>query len=218
MRVLLVEDDAALSAALMRALQDQAFAVDHVGTGEEALDRAAVNAYDVVLLDRGLPGRSGDDVCRELIAQAVPPRILMLTAADAVHDRVAGLDIGADDYLTKPFALAELLARVRALARRPPRSMAPVLERGGLRLDGNRRTVERDGRPVGLTRKEFGVLEELLRAEGTVVSAEQLLERVWDENADPFTNAIRITMMTLRRKLGEPAVIETVTGVGYRLT
>jgi DNA-binding response OmpR family regulator len=156
-------------------------------------------------------------VCKAVIDAGGTARVLMLTAADGIGDRVDGLTRGADDYLGKPFAFAELVARVRALGRRARPAAPPVLARAGIRLDPNRREVTRDDRPVALSRKEFGVLEELLRGDGAVVSAEQLLEKVWDENIDPFTNVVRVTMMTLRRKIGEPAIIETVPGAGYRL-
>jgi DNA-binding response OmpR family regulator len=172
----------------------------------------------VVVLDRDLPEVHGDEVCRRLVADRNSGRILMLTAAGDVGERVDGLSLGADDYLAKPFVFTELVARVRALARRSAPPLPPVLERAGIRLDPRRRTVSRDSRPVTLTKKEFTVLEELLRADGgVVVSAEHLLDKAWDENIDPFSNIVRVTMTTLRRKLGAPPVIETVTGVGYRL-
>jgi DNA-binding response OmpR family regulator len=170
-----------------------------------------------VVLDRDLPVVPGDQVCRAVVESGAYTRVLMLTAAAEVGRRVEGLALGADDYLGKPFAFAELVARVRALGRRSRPPLPPVLERAGLRLDPNRREVYRDGHYVALSRKEFAVLEELLRAEGTVVSAEQLLERAWDEHTDPFTNVVRMTVMTLRRKLGEPQVVETVAGVGYKI-
>ncbi|WP_019631365.1 response regulator transcription factor [Actinomadura atramentaria] len=215
MRVLVVEDERVLADAIVRGLREEALAVDVVYDGDAALERAAYVQYDVVVLDRDLPTVHGDDVCRGLAGG--PGRVLMLTAAGGVADRVDGLALGADDYLPKPFAFAELVARIRALGRRSAPPVPPVLERAGVRLDPHRRTVHRDGRPVRLTRKEFGVLEELLRADGGVVSAERLLESAWDEHLDPFSNIVRVTMATLRRKLGEPAVIETVTGAGYRL-
>jgi DNA-binding response OmpR family regulator len=171
----------------------------------------------VIVLDRDIPLVSGDEVCATLVRSESPVRILMLTAATAVAQRVAGLGIGADDYLTKPFAFAELVARVQALARRARPAIPPVLERADIRLDMHRRTVMRADRPVDLSRKEFAVLEELMRADGGVVSAEQLLEKVWDEQIDPFTGVVRFTMMMVRRKLGDPPVIDTVPGVGYRL-
>jgi DNA-binding response OmpR family regulator len=173
--------------------------------------------YDVVVLDRDLPVTHGDDVCAHIVRTTPHVRVLMLTAATDVLDRVDGLDMGADDYLGKPFAFAELVARVRALGRRSRPPMPPVYERDGLRLDPARHEVTRDRRLVRLSRKEFGVLEELMRADGAVVSAEQLLERVWDENVDPFTNVVRVTVMTLRRKLGEPQIVDTVVAAGYRI-
>ncbi len=176
-----------------------------------------MNSYDVVVLDRNLPLVHGDDVCRQLVARQSICRILMLTAAGSIEDRVAGLDIGADDYLPKPFALQELVARIRALGRRAVPPVPPVLSRGDLVLDPARHVAERGGVDLQLTKKEFGLLEVLLAAEGRVVSAEELLEKVWDENADPFTNVVRVTIMTLRKKLGDPPLIETVTGVGYRI-
>ncbi|QKG20844.1 Two-component response regulator CutR [Actinomadura verrucosospora] len=206
-----------LADTIAEGLRDEAMAVDVVYDGDDALDRASYNEYDVVVLDRDLPTVHGDEVCRELAGRRAPARILMLTAAGDVEDRVAGLSLGADDYLPKPFVFGELVARVRALSRRSGAPVPPVLERRGIRLDPHRRRVARDGRELRLTNKEFAVLEELLRAEGGVVSAERLLERAWDENIDPFSNIVRVTMATLRRKLGAPAVIETVTGSGYRL-
>lgn len=217
MRVLVVEDERVLADAIATGLHREAMAVDVAYDGEGALERTSVNDYDVVVLDRDLPAVHGDDVCRKLVAERNPVRILMLTAAGDLDDKVDGLSLGADDYLAKPFAFAELVARVRALGRRSVPPVPPVLERAGVRLDPARREVYRDGRHVPLARKEFAVLEELMRAEGTVVSAERLLEKVWDENADPFTNVVRVTMMTLRRKLGDPPVIHTLPGVGYRL-
>jgi DNA-binding response OmpR family regulator len=192
-------------------------AVDVVYDGREAWERIGVNDYDVVVLDRDLPGMHGDELCRQIVAAGGATRILMLTAASEVSDRVAGLSLGADDYLGKPFAFSELVARVRALGRRATPLTPPVLEAAGVRLDPARREVTRNGEPVSLAPKEFAVLEVLLRADGAVVSAEQLLEKAWDENADPFTNVVRVTVMTLRRRLGEPQVIVTVPGAGYRI-
>lgn len=217
MRVLVVEDERDLAAAITRGLRDAGIAVDEAHDGEEALEKADLTPYDVILLDRDLPRRHGDEVCRELRASDHPARILMLTAATSVTDRIDGLDLGADDYLGKPFDFEELKARIRALARRPDTAQPAILEAAGIRLDPARRRVERDGAEVELAPKEFAVLEVLLRAEGTVVSAEQLLERAWDEYTDPFTNAVRVTVMTLRKRLGGPPVIETVVGAGYRI-
>jgi DNA-binding response OmpR family regulator len=192
-------------------------AVDVAYDGDQALQRLSVNDYDVVVLDRDLPIVAGDQVCTTLVEAGVDTRILMLTAATAVAQRVAGLGLGADDYLTKPFAFAELAARIQALGRRARPAAPPVLERAGICLDPHRHTITRDGHPVELSRKEFAVLAELLRAEGGVVSAEQLLERAWDEHTDPFTGIVRFTIMMVRRKLGDPPVIQTVPGVGYRI-
>jgi DNA-binding response OmpR family regulator len=216
-RVLIVEDERDLAAAIARGLARDGIAVDQAADGASGLEKASVNDYDVVILDRHLPRVHGDDVCRRLRADGVPARILMLTAAADVAARVEGLNLGADDYLPKPFAFDELRARVHALARRGGAARAPVLERRGVRLDPATREVTRDGRPVDLSPKEFGVLLELLRADGAVVSAEDLLERVWDEHADPFSNVVRVAVMTLRRRLGEPPVIDTVVGAGYRI-
>jgi len=216
-RILVVEDEHLLADAIAEGLRRESLAVDVVYDGDAALERLGLNEYDVVVLDRDLPVVHGDDVCRAVVDSGAYTRVLMLTASTAVGERVDGLALGADDYLGKPFAFAELVARVRALGRRSRPPAPPVLERAGLRLDPNRREVYRDGRYVGVSRKEFAVLEELLRAEGGVVSAEQLLERAWDEHIDPFTNVVRVTVMTLRRKLGEPQLVETVAGVGYRV-
>jgi DNA-binding response OmpR family regulator len=216
-RVLVVEDEEQLAAAVARGLRREGFAVDVAHDGAVGYEKARVNGYDVVVLDRDLPVLHGDEVCRRLLDDGTPARILMLTASTAVGDRVSGLTIGADDYLGKPFAFAELVARVRALGRRAAPAVPPVLERGELVLDPARRTVLRSGQPVALTRKEFGVLQTLMAADGAVVSAEELLEKVWDEHADPFTNTVRVTVMNLRRKLGDPPVVETVVGAGYRV-
>lgn len=217
MRVLVVEDERLLADAIATGLRRYAIAVDVVYDGAAALERATVNDYDVVVLDRDLPRVSGDTVCTTLTEAGRASRILMLTAATAVTDRVAGLRLGADDYLIKPFAFAELVARVQALARRARPALPPVLEHGGIRLDPHRRTVTRDDKPIPLSRKEFAVLAELLQADGGVVSAEHLLEKAWDEHIDPFTGVVRYTIMMVRRKLGDPPVIETEPGVGYRL-
>jgi len=216
-RVLVVEDERLLADTITVGLRKHAMAVDVAYDGDTALDRLAVNDYDVIVLDRDLPVVSGDDVCRTLVQAGAETRILMLTAATALKERVAGLGLGADDYLTKPFAFAELIARIHALARRARPAAPPVLERAGIRLDPHRRTVTRDGAHVSLSRKEFAVLAELLRADGGVVSAEQLLEKAWDEHIDPFTGVVRFTIMMLRRKLGEPPVIQTLPGAGYRI-
>ena len=217
MRVLVVEDDRDLADVIARGLRHDALAVDLAHDGAEALDKTSVTSYDVVVLDRDLPKVHGDEVCREVTARGAGERILMLTASGTIDDRVAGLGLGADDYLAKPFAMKELVARVRALGRRVTAVVPPVLSFDDLVVDVPSRRVERGGRVISLTRKEFGVLEVLMSAGGRVVSAEELLEKVWDENTDPFTNAIRIAVMTLRRKLGEPTVIDTVVGVGYRM-
>ena len=217
MRVLVVEDEEQLADAVARGLRREGFAVDVAHDGNEGYGKAAIIRYDVIVLDRDLPGMSGDDMCRRLADEGVLSRVLMLTASGTVSDKVAGLALGADDYLTKPFAFAELVARVRALGRRTTPPSPPVLGAGDLVLDPAKRTVTRSGRQVDLTRKEFGILETLLAAQGAVISSEELLDRVWDEHADPFTTTVRVTMMTLRRKLGEPALIDTVVGSGYRI-
>jgi DNA-binding response OmpR family regulator len=217
LRVLIAEDERMLADSIAEGLRGEALAVDVVYDGDAALERLGVNDYDVLVLDRDLPVVHGDDVCRAVVESGAFVRVLMLTAAAGVPARVQGLSIGADDYLVKPFAFEELVARVHALGRRSRPADPPLLERAGVRLDPARREVYRDGRYVPLTRKEFGVLAELLRAGGAVVSAEDLLEKVWDEHIDPFTNTVRVTLMKLRRKLGEPAVIETVPGAGYRI-
>lgn len=217
MRVLVVEDERILADAIAEWLRDEAHAVDTAGDGESALERIAVNDYDVVILDRDLPLVHGDDVCRELVESESTARVLMLTAAGEIGDRVTGLSLGADDYLPKPFAFAELSARVQALGRRARPALPPVLRRAGITLDPARREVYRNGRYVPLSNKEFAVLAELLRAEGAVVSSERLLEKAWDENTDPFTGVVRLTVLKLRRKLGDPPVVLTVPGAGYRI-
>ncbi|MET0296610.1 MAG: response regulator transcription factor [Microbacterium sp.] len=218
MRVLIVEDELYLAEAIRDGLRLEAIAADIAGDGDTALEQLSVNRYDVVVLDRDIPGPDGDEIARRLTGEPESPRILMLTAADRLDDKASGFESGADDYLTKPFALRELVLRLRALERRPTAGAPPVAEHAGVRLDRFRREVYRDGRYVALTRKQFAVLEVLMSAAGGVISAEDLLERAWDENADPFTNAVRITISTLRKRLGEPWVIETVPGVGYRMS
>jgi DNA-binding response OmpR family regulator len=215
MRVLVVEDHATLADRIGEGLRDAGMAVDVVHDGGAALAAAGHTAYDVVVLDRDLPVVHGDQVCRSLAAEA-GARILMLTAAAGVDDRVDGLELGADDYLGKPFAFHELVARVRALARRAP-SAPPLVRRGDLMVDRARHRASRGGRPLALTRKEFGVLELLVAADGAVVSAEELLEHVWDANVDPFSNIVSVTLTRLRRKLGPPPLIDTVVGKGYRM-
>lgn len=215
MRVLVVEDHVTLAARIGEGLRDAGMAVDVVHDGAAALGGAAGTDYDVIVLDRDLPVVHGDQVCRSLAAGA-GARILLLTAAISVGDRVDGLELGADDYLGKPFAFPELVARVRALARRTP-SAPPLVHRGDLTVDRARHRAERAGRVLSLTRKEFGVLEMLAAADGSVVSAEELLEHVWDAHADPFSNVVSVTLARLRRKLGPPPLIETMVGRGYRL-
>jgi DNA-binding response OmpR family regulator len=214
MRVLLVEDHATLAGRIAQGLRQAGMAVDAVYDGGAAVEAATQTAYDVIVLDRDLPVVHGDQVCRALAGSG--PRILMLTAAAQVEDRVDGLELGADDYLGKPFVFAELVARVRALSRRAP-STPPVLRRGDLNVDRARHRASRGSRPLSLTRKEFGILEMLLAADGALVSAEELLEHVWDAEVDPFSNIVSVTMTRLRRKLGAPPLIETVIGKGYRM-
>jgi len=217
MRVLVVEDSAKLAQAIATLLRREGMAVDVVFDGDDALERASVNRYDVVVLDRNLPGRHGDEVCQVLVAETDHPGVLMLTAASTIEDRVDGLGIGADDYLPKPFDIAELIARVFALARRSRPALPPTLVHGDLRLEPARRFATRGGRRLELSPKEFSVLEMLLGAQGAVVSAEELLEGVWDEMASPFTNSVQMTISRLRAKLGEPPVIATVARNGYRI-
>lgn len=214
MRVLVVEDHTTLADRIGEGLRDAGLAVDVVYDGSAALSVAGHTGYDVIVLDRDLPAVHGDQVCRSLAGG--PARILMLTAATTVDDRVDGLELGADDYLGKPFAFQELVARVRALARRAP-SAPPILRRGDLVVDRARHRAARSDQPLSLTRKEFGVLEMFVAADGGVVSAEELLEHVWDAHADPFSNVVSVTVARLRRKLGLPPLIETVVGRGYRL-
>ena len=215
MRVLVIEDDAELSEAIGAGLRREQMAVDIALDGPAGLDRALVTGFDVIVLDRDLPGLHGDDVCAELVAAGCRSRVLMLTAAATIEERVDGLSLGADDYLPKPFAFAELVARIRALLRRSQPALPPVLRHSDLTLDPARRSASRGGRELDLGPKEFGVLELLLAAQGRVVSAEELLERVWDEMADPFTTAVKVAVSRLRRKLGDPPVIETVAQAGY---
>ncbi|UOQ60720.1 response regulator transcription factor [Leucobacter rhizosphaerae] len=218
MRVLIVEDEPLLAEGIRDGLRLEAIAADIAGDGDSALELLSINAYDAAVLDRDIPGPSGDEVARWIVASGSGTPILMLTAADRMDDKAAGFEMGADDYLTKPFELRELVLRLRAIARRRAAVRPPVRSLAGLRLDPFRREVFRDDRYVALTRKQFAVLEVLMEAEGGVVSAEDLLERAWDEHANPFTNAVRITVSALRKRLGEPGVIETVPGVGYRIS
>jgi DNA-binding response OmpR family regulator len=217
-RILVVEDERNLADAIGRGLRRAGMAVDVAYDGRAGHEMAFVTRYDVIVLDRDLPGVPGDEICADLVASGALTRVLMLTASASVADRVEGLGLGADDYLAKPFAFDELVARVRALGRRATPAAPPVLAIADLQLNQARRSVTRAGRPLDLTRKELGILEELIKAKGAVVSSEELLERVWDANADPFTTTVRVTVMTLRKKLGDPPLIETVVGAGYRVT
>jgi two-component system, OmpR family, response regulator VanR len=217
MRVLVAEDERRVADAVARGLRREGMAVDVAYDGGSALDKARMHGYDVLVLDRDLPVVHGDDVCRTLRDEEPDSRVLMLTAAAAVDDLVDGLSLGADDYMPKPFEFAELVARVRALARRTHPATPPTLSAGDVALDSARRTVTRAGRPVELTPREFAVLEALMAADGAVLSNDELVRRVWDENADPFTNSVRMTVLRLRRKLGDPPLIETVKGAGYRI-
>jgi DNA-binding response OmpR family regulator len=214
---LIAEDERRLADAIARGLRREGMAVDLSPTGADALVKARVIRYDVLVLDRDLPGVHGDEVCRAVRDERPETGILMLTAAGTLDDLVQGLSLGADDYLPKPFRFAELVARIRALGRRSAPSRPPLLRHRDIELDPARRTVARAGSEVQLARKELAVLEALMASDGATVSAEELLERVWDDQIDPFTNVVRMTIMTLRRKLGEPPVIETVIGVGYRM-
>jgi two-component system response regulator VanR len=216
-RVLVAEDERRVADAVARGLRREGMAVDVAYDGQAALDKARLYPYDVVVLDRDLPVVHGDEVCRTLRGEEADSRVLMLTAAAEVDDLVDGLSLGADDYMPKPFDFAELVARLRALARRSNPARPPVLRAGDVELDPARHTVVRAGRPIELTPKEFAVLEALLSAGGAVVSNGELVERVWDENADPFTNSLRMTVLRLRRKLGDPPLVETVKGAGYRV-
>ena len=217
MRVLVADDEKLLADTIAVGLRREAMAVDVAYDGGQALEKVSVNRYDVAVLDRDMPGGTGDDVCRFITGRRLGTRVLLLTAAGGVYDRVEGLGLGADDYLTKPFAFAELVARIHALARRTAPAVPPVLERDGIALDVATRTATRDGRPLSLTAKEFAVLHSLMRAEGQAVTTEDLLEQVWDEHTDPFTNVIRVTVSTLRRKLGDPPAVQTVQRAGYRI-
>jgi two-component system response regulator VanR len=216
-RVLIVEDEPYMAEAIRDGLRLEAIAADIAGDGDAALQLLDLNDYDAAVLDRDVPGPSGDEIAARIVASGSGMPILMLTAANRLDDKATGFELGADDYLTKPFALRELVLRLRALDRRRAHTRPPVYEFAGLRLDPFRREVYRDGRYVALTRKQFAVLEVLVAAEGGVVSAEDLLARAWDENADPFTNAVRITVSGLRKRLGEPWLIATVPGAGYRI-
>jgi two-component system response regulator VanR len=215
--VLIVEDEPYMAEAIRDGLRLEAIAADIAGDGTAALDLLSINAYDIVVLDRDIPGPSGDEIAEHIVASGSGMPILMLTAAVRLDDKASGFEIGADDYLTKPFDLQELVLRLRALDRRRAHNRPPVWEIEGLRLDPFRREVYRDGRYVALTRKQFAVLEVLVEAEGGVVSAEDLLARAWDEHADPFTNAVRITISALRKRLGAPPIIATAAGAGYRI-
>ncbi|MEV7617492.1 response regulator transcription factor [Streptomyces sp. NPDC089799] len=217
MRVLVVEDEEFLREMIAEGLRRDAIAVDEASDGLEALRRLGLGEYDVLVLDRDLPGLHGDEVCRQVVRDGLLTRVLMLTASGTVRDRVAGLGLGADDYLTKPFAYDELLARVLALGRRARPALPPVLERAGIAVDTAARSAARDGRRLALSRKEFAVLEALLRADGAVVSNEDLIEQVWEQDTSYRTNAVRVTLSKLRAKLGEPQLIETVPGAGYRM-
>ena len=213
----MVEDEPFMAEAIRDGLRLEAIAADIAGDGDTALELLGLNSYDIAVLDRDIPGPSGDDVAESIVASGSGMPILMLTAADRLDDKASGFGIGADDYLTKPFVMQELVLRLRALDRRREHHRPPVREIAGLRLDPFRREVYRDGRYVALTRKQFAVLEVLVAADGGVVSSEELLERAWDANADPFTNAVRITVSALRKRMGEPWIIATVPGVGYRI-
>src|SRR5436309_13313134 len=217
MRVLIVEDEPYMAEAIRDGLRLEAIAADIAADGDTALHLLATNTYHIAVLDRDIPSPSGDEIAKRIIASGSGMPILMLTAADRLDDKATGFELGADDYLTKPFALRELVLRLRALDRRRAHTRPPVRELAGLRLDPFRREVYRDGHYVALTRKQFAVLEVLLAAEGGVVSAEELLGQAWDENADPFTNAVRITVSALRKRLGEPEIIATVPRAGYRV-
>jgi DNA-binding response OmpR family regulator len=217
MRVLVVEDHEELAEAVATGLRREGIAVDVASDGAAALQRAGVHEYDVIVLDRDLPGVHGDRVCETLIERGGRARVLMLTASGGIEDRVVGLGLGADDYMPKPFAFAELVARIRALARRAQPALPPVMRSRDLTLDPAQRVAHRAGRRLDLSAKELAVLELLLAGRGAVISAEELLERAWDEAADPFSGVVKVTISRLRRKLGEPPIIETVPGAGYRI-
>jgi DNA-binding response OmpR family regulator len=218
MRVLVVEDSRTLADALVDGLQDDGMAVDVAYDGLQAAAKIDLNDYDVIVLDRDLPGMHGDMICRMVAGGDNPAMVLMLTASGAPSQRVSGLSLGADDYLSKPFHFAELVLRARALARRRPGAQARIFKAAGIELDPLRHTAVRDGRRLDLSAKEFALLEALMRAQHTVLSTEELLAKVWDENADPFTSTVTVTLSRLRRKLGQPPAIETITNVGYRIT
>ena len=218
MRVLIVEDEPYLAEAIRDGLRLEAIAADTAGDGDTALELLSINSYDIAVLDRDIPGPSGDEIAKRIIGSGSGMPILMLTAANRLDDKASGFELGADDYLTKPFELRELVLRPRALDRRRAHNRPPVREIAGLRLDPFRREVYRNGRYVALTRKQFAVLEVLVAAEGGVISTEDLLERAWDENADPATNAVRIVVSALRKRLGEPWIVATVAGIGYRIS
>ncbi|CAM2934583.1 response regulator transcription factor [Actinomyces slackii] len=218
MRVLIVEDEDYLAEAIATGLRREAMAVDVVGDGGRALEQVEECRYDVVILDRDLPVVHGDEVCRRVVEEHPTTRVLMLTASGRLDSRVEGFELGADDYLVKPFEFLELVARLRALERRSQPARSPVIEAHGVRLDPFRREVRRDGRPIRLSPKEFAILQVLMEADGGVISSEDLLERAWDANADPFTNSVRVTISHLRRKLGDPWVIQTLSGAGYRFS
>jgi two-component system, OmpR family, response regulator VanR len=216
-RVLVAEDESKVADAVARGLRREGMAVDVAYDGATALEKARLYPYDVLVLDRDLPVVHGDEICRTLRAEETDSRVLMLTASNGLDDLVSGLSLGADDYMPKPFEFAELVARLRALARRANPAPPPRLHAGDVELDPARRTVVRRGREIDLTPKEFALLEALMSAAGAVLSNDELVERVWDENADPFTNSVRMTVLRLRRKLGAPPLVETVKGVGYRV-
>lgn len=218
MRVLVIEDDEQVAEGIAVGLRRGGMAVDVAFDGTVGLEFGLLGVHDVVVLDRDLPGVHGDQVCEALVQGENPPRILMLTAAGEIDDRVEGLALGADDYLAKPFALAELVARIRALARRTQPLLPPVLSRAGLELDTARHQLRRNGEPVELGPKEFGILEVLLSAQGRVVSAEELLDRVWDDTSDPASTAVKVTISRLRHKLGDPPIVQTVSSLGYRIS